>query len=178
MKNPAFLLAAVACALVVLASSGCVDIYGAKGVFSRTGTEGKTAMKDRTKVQIQHNFETTLTNLVGSTTFMPPAKSFRVKPGAEWLKIWMQLTLIPIPSQLPIPPNLIPQRYLHVKVVMADGTTWLDARYTISTLESVNASGPIDGPWSVSVDAVGVGLPQQAGYQDSLQVLITVREPA
>ena len=176
MRNTRVLLAGLACLLMVLSASGCVDIYGARGVFSRTGTENTTAMKDRTKVQIQHYFET---NSIGSLTYAPAAKTFHVKPGAEWLRILIHLTLIPIPSQLQNLPGLvIPPRYLHVKVVMADGTTWIDARYTNSTSESVNASGPIDGPWSVSVDAVGVGLPQQTGYQDNFQVLITVREPA
>ena len=164
--------AGLACLLLVLSVSGCVDIFGAKDVFSRKGAAAKTVFKDKNKVNFEHLFETKLTNpeswsYSGST-------SFKVRMGSPWLVFLLELTLIPIPAQ--IPSNLVPERFLHVKVIMADGAVWIDARYTNSTRETITAVNPIDGPWSVSIEAVGVGLSQR-GYQDSVHVMVTAREP-
>lgn len=163
--------AGLACLLMVLSSSGCVDIYGSKDLFSRRGPAAKPVFKTSTKIAIAYEFET---NLAEPSTFTYSyMKAFKVKNGAAWLKVRLSLVLIPIPSV--IPGNLVPERYLQIRVVMADGSVWVDARYTNSTLEEVAALNPLDGPWSVTVGAVGVGVKRLG--QDSLQVLITGYEP-
>ncbi len=166
------LAAVAACLLVAVSLSGCVDIYGSKGLFGRKGPVARPVFKTITKVDAQHSFETKPTDPASlNFDFQKP---FKVRNGAGWLKVKISLVLLPIPAQ--VPGNLVPGRYLSVKVVMADGSVWVDARYTNSTLEEISAQNPLDGPWSVAIKAVGVGL-AQAGYQDSLLVLITAFEP-
>jgi len=171
MRGGRVIWAGLACLLMVLSSSGCVDIYGSKDLFSRRGPAAKPVFKTSTKIAIAYEFET---NLAEPSTFTYSyMKAFKVKNGAAWLKVRLSLVLIPIPSV--IPGNLVPERYLQIRVVMADGSVWVDARYTNSTLEEVAALNPLDGPWSVTVGAVGVGVKRLG--QDSLQVLITGYEP-
>jgi len=173
MSKRMALWAGLACLLMVLSVSGCVDIYGSKDLFGRRGPAGKPVFKTVTKADAQHSFETKLTD--PASLNYNYVKSFKVKNGAEWLKVRMSLVLVAIPFSFP--GIVIPERYIHVKVVMADGSIWVDARYTNSTQEEITALNPIDGPWSVTVDAVGVGKQQIAGYQDSVRVLITGFEP-
>ena len=172
MRGRRVIWAGLACLLMVLSVSGCVDIYGSKDLFSRRGPATKPVFKTVTKAEAQHSFETNPTNPVSfSYNFVKP---FKVKNGAAWLKVKIFLVIVLIPVD--IPGFVLPERYLRVKVVMADGSIWVDARYTNSTQEDVTAMNPLDGPWSITVDAVGVGL-AQFGYQDSLSVMITGREP-
>lgn len=173
MRGKRALWAGLACLLMVLSASGCVDIYGSKDLFSRRGAAARPVFKTVTKFDAQHAFQTVFTD-PGSLSYSFE-KSFKVKNGAGWLKVRLSLVLIPVPSQ--IPGDLVPERYLNVRVVMADGSVWVDARYTNSTQDEVTAQNPIDGPWSVAVNALGFGWPQVAGYQDSLRVLITGYEP-
>ena len=164
--------AVAACLLVALSVSGCVDIYGSKDLFGRKGPASKPVYKTVSKAEASHDFETNPTDPASlNFDFQKP---FKVRSGAEWLKIKVSLVLVPIPAQ--IPGNLVPERYMSVRVVMADGAVWVDARYTNSTLEEITAMSPLDGPWSVAIKAVGVGL-AQAGYQDSVLVLVTAFEP-
>ena len=172
MSKRMALWAGLACMLMVLSVSGCVDIYGSKDLFSRRGPAARPVFKTVTKAEARHSFETDPTNL-GSLSYNY-VKPFKVKNGAAWLKVRVSLVLIPIPSQ--IPGNLVPERYMHARVVMADGSVWVDVRYTNSTQDEVTAQNPIDGPWSVTVDATGVGL-AQASYHDSLSVMMTGYEP-
>jgi hypothetical protein len=172
MREPRALVAVAACILLAASVSGCIDIYGSKDLFSHRGPAAAPQYKTITKVDASHGFETKLTD-PGSFSYSY-AKSFKVKNGAEWLKVKITLVLVTIPSQ--IPGDLVPERYLRVRVVMADGASWVDDRYTNTTQAEVEAQNPLDGPWSVTVDAVGVGV-AQAGYQDSVRVLITAREP-
>ncbi len=160
MREYRALAAVAACLLVALSVSGCVDIYGSKDLFSRRGPAAKPVFKTVTKAEASHDFETDLTDPTSlSYSYVLP---FKVKNGAEWLKVKISLVLIPLPAQ--IPGDLVPERSLRVKVIMADGSIWVDARYTNSTQEEVTAQNPIDGPWSVTVDATGVGY-SKFGYR-------------
>jgi hypothetical protein len=172
MMDRRALAAAAACLLVALSVSGCVDIYGSKDLFGRKGAPAKPVYKTVSKADAAHSFETNPTD-PGSLSWSY-TKPFKVKNGAEWLRVRITLVLIPIPAQ--IPGNLVPERYMSVKVIMADGSIWVDARYTNSTQEEVTALNPLDGPWSVTLNAAGVGS-SRLGYQDSVQVLITGYEP-
>ena len=166
------LAAVAACLLLALSVSGCVDIYGSKDLFGRKGPASKPVYKTVSKAEASHDFETNPTDPASlSYNYVKP---FKVKNGAQWLKIRLSLVLVPIPAQ--VPGNLVPERYMSAKVVMADGSVWVDARYTNSTEEEVTALNPLDGPWSVTVNAAGVGS-SRLGYQDSVQVLITGYEP-
>ncbi|MBM4249357.1 MAG: hypothetical protein FJ149_07990 [Euryarchaeota archaeon] len=172
MRNLRALAAAAACLLLAVSMSGCVDIYGSKDLFSSRGAPAAPVYKTVTKADASHGFETKPTD-PGSFSYNF-VKSFKVKKEAEWLKVKITLVLVTLPSQ--IPGDLVPERYLRVRVVMADGASWVDDRYTNTTQAESEAQSPLDGPWTLTVDAVGVGL-AQAGYQDSVRVLITVREP-
>jgi hypothetical protein len=166
------LAAITACLLVALSVSGCVDIYGSKDLFSRRGPAARPVFKTVTKAEASHDFDTVPTD-PGSLSYSY-VKPFKVKNGAEWLKVKISLVLVTIPSG--IPGVVIPERSLRVRVIMADGSVWVDALYTNSTQEEVAAQNPLDGPWSATVSATGVGV-ARLGYQDSLQVLITAYEP-
>jgi len=172
MRDFRSLAAVAACLLVALSVSGCVDIYGSKDLFSRRGPAARPVFKTITKAEASHAFETDPTD--PASLNYNYVKPFKVKNGAEWLKVRISLVLVNIPFE--IPNVVIPERYVHVKVVMADGSVWVDSRYTSSTLEEVTAQNPIDGPWSVTVDSTGVGL-SRLSLQDSVRVLITGYEP-
>jgi len=172
MREYRALAAAMACLLVALSVSGCVDIYGSKDLFSRRGPAARPVLKTVTKADASQEFETDPTD--PASLKYNYVKPFKVKNGAEWLKVKISLVLVDIPFD--IPGIVLPERYVHVKVVMADGSVWVDSRYTVSTQEEITAQNPIDGPWSVTVDSTGVGL-ARLGYQDSVRVLITGYEP-
>lgn len=165
-------LACMSCIIIVLSSSGCLDVYGAKGLFGAKPPAGKPVYKDRNKGVIFHNFET---SVVDPTTWNYAATCrTNVKRDTEWFKVLIDVSILDIP--FPIPNVTIPERYVRVEVKMADGTTWVDARYIKTTQEIITAINPIDGPWSVYVTATGLGF-SSAGYQDSLKVMISMREP-
>jgi hypothetical protein len=175
MREYRAMAAVAACLLVALSVSGCVDIYGAKDTFSRRGPAARPVFKTVTKADASHEFETSPSNLASlSYSYI---KAFKVKNGAEWLKVKISLVLATLPSSIPgLPGIVIPERSMAVKVIMADGSIWVDGFYTNSTKDEVVAQNPLDGPWSVSVEATGVGV-AMFGYQDSLQLLITAYEP-
>lgn len=172
MRDWKALAAVAACLLVALSVSGCVDVYGSKDLFGRKGPPAKPVYKTVTKADASHDFETNPTD--PATLNYNYVKAFKVKNGAQWLRVRISMVLVNLPAD--IPGVIIPERYIRVKVVMADGSIWVEARYANSTQEEVTAQNPLDGPWSVTVDATGVGS-ARFGYQDSVRVLITGYEP-
>jgi len=162
----------LACLLLALSVSGCVDIYGARSVFGGKVPPAPLHFKTRNKANIYHAFETKDTNSISFTA----SCSTTVKKHAEWLEVYVKVTLAVIPVPLPDLPFTIPERYVRVQVKTADGSQWMDSRYVGSDQDNLTALNPIDGPWSITVEAVGVGFPALS-YQDSLRVMLTDREP-
>jgi hypothetical protein len=165
-------LACLSCIIIALSSSGCLDVYGAKSVFGAKPPAGKPVYKDRNKGIIFHDFETSIVDPT-SWNFIESCRT-SVKKDTEWLKVLIDISILDIP--IPIPNVTIPERYVRVEVTMADGSKWVDSRYIKTTQEIITAINPIDGPWSVTVTATGLGF-SSAGYQDSLKVMISTREP-
>ena len=66
----------------------------------------------------------------------------------------------------------------NIQVKGADGSTQWDNTYHESTAppETLTLMSPLDGPWSVHVDATGYGLPD-SGLMDSFKVIIPAQEP-
>jgi len=167
-------LACLACLTLVLSASGCLDIYGARDVFGKKPAPGKPVYKDRSKFSLAHNFETKITD-PSSWNYAATCRTM-VKKNTEWLKVVIQVTLMDLPANFSQLPYKIPERYVRVEVKMADGSQWVDSRYMATAQETVVATNPIDGPWSVYVEATGVGV-AQLGYQDNFKVFLSVREP-
>lgn len=171
MNRTKVLLACFACLLMVLTVSGCVDIYGARGVFGGKAPAQPLRYKVREKAELGHAFDT---NLTDPTTWSYTASaSALVKRHTQFLKVYIDLTIFTTP--IPIPNVTLPERYLRVMVKAWDGTVWVDARYVTTTREAFTASSPIDGLWSVSVQSVGIGFPRIV--QDQFKVMLTVKEP-
>jgi len=164
----------MACMVMVLSASGCVDIYGARGVFGGNAPAGPVVYRERLKAQVEHVFDTNIVdpgtwNFVGSEAGV-------VKKGTQSLSVYIEVTIFVIdPGILPI---TLPERYVHVQVSAADGSMWIDSRYVDSTNppETITAMSPMDGPWAVHVDAVGGGI-QSLGFADSFKVMMSVSEP-
>ena len=169
------LLAAAACALMVMSTSGCVDIYGARGIFGGKEPPAPVVYKERLKAQVSHEFDTDPVD-PGSWTFSG-SDTATVKKGTQWLTISIQVTMIDIGSlniTLPFPTF---ERYVHVQVRGADGSIQHDNTYYVSTPpETLTLMSPIDGPWSIHADATGYGR-AALGVADSFKVMMSVREP-
>ncbi len=168
--------AALLCASVLLATSGCVDIYGLREILGKEPQSPKPVYRERNKVLIQHAFDTRPFD-PGTWSHSASQQAF-IKRGTEWLTVYIDLTIIDF-NILPVDlPNITDyfQRYLRVEVIKSDGTSWLDLSYCATTHENITAMGPMDGPWSVRVDAAGLGN-ATIGLQDNFKVMLTAREP-
>ncbi|MGQ9581951.1 MAG: hypothetical protein ACUVV6_00355 [Thermoplasmatota archaeon] len=170
------LTAALLCASLLLATSGCVDIYGLREVLGKKTPASQPVYRERNKVLITHAFDTSLLD-PGSWSYAASQQAF-IKRGTEWLVVYIDLTIIDLdilPFELPNITDYF-QRYLRVEVIESDGTSWLDLSYSATAHENVTAMGPMDGPWSVRVEAAGLGN-ATLGLQDNFKVMLTVREP-
>jgi len=166
------MVACLVCMVMVLSVSGCVDIYGARGVFGGKTPPEPVVYRERLKTQVEHVFDTEpldpgTWNFVGSGAGV-------VKKRTRSLSVYIEVTILIIP--IPIPNFNIPERYLRVQVSAADGSMWIDSRYVNTAQETITAMNPIDGPWAVHVDAVGVGK-ETLGLADSFKVMMSVNEP-
>jgi len=172
MNQTKVLLACFACLLMVITVSGCVDIYGARGVFGGKAPAQPLRYKVREKAELAHVFDTAPTDPF--TWSYAASASVLVKKHTQHLTIYVDLTLFTIPyiPGLNIP---LPERYLRVMVKAYDGTMWVDNRYVTTTHENITASSPIDGLWSISVQSTGFGVP--ALWQDQFKVMLSVKEP-
>jgi hypothetical protein len=160
--------------VMVLSTSGCVDIYGARGVFGGKTPPGPVVYREKLKAQVEHVFDTNIAD-PGTWNFAG-SDSAVVKKGTRSLSINIDITIFTIPFD--IPGYTLPERYVHVQVSGADGSMWIDARYVNSTTapETITALNPLDGPWAVHVDAAGIGR-QTAGLADTFKVMMSVNEP-
>jgi len=166
------MLAAAACAMLVLSTSGCVDIYGARGIFGGKLPPKPVVYKERLKAQVGHEFKTNAMD-PGSWTFSG-SDSATIKKGTQWLAIFIQVTIKTTGVDLGIP---LFDRYVHVQVRGADGSMQWDSTYYNSiSPETITLQSPLDGPWSIHVDATGYGAPD-FGWADSFMVMMSVREP-
>jgi len=166
---------------MVLSVSGCVDIYGARGVLGGKEPPAPIVYRERLKAQLTRTFDTNVSD-PGSWNYAA-SDSAVVKKGTEWLTILVQVTILEygiidnISKLLCITlPNI--DRYVHVQVKGADGSLQWDKIYknSVAPPESITLQSPLDGPWSLHVDAVGFGAPKYGA--DSFNVMMTVSEPS
>jgi hypothetical protein len=164
----------------MLSVSGCVDIYGARGILGGKAPTAPAGYHERLKAQVSHMFDSNGTD-PGSWTFSG-SDSGVVKKGTRWLSIYIQVTILEygvvdgISKLLGITlPRIDP--YVHVQVRGADGSMQWDKTYNSSTQppETITLLSPLDGLWSIHVDAVGFGFPKYAS--DSFKVMMSVNEP-
>ena len=174
------MVACVACMSMVLSVSGCIDIYGARGIFGGKQPPAPVVYRERLKADVSHDFDTNPVD-PGSWTFSG-SDSGVVKKGTRWLSLLVQVTMVDLAILESISKLLnisIPifERYVHVQVKGADGSAQWDTTYYNSTNppDSITLMTPLDGPWSIHVDAVGYGFPKYAA--DSFKVMMSVNEP-
>jgi hypothetical protein len=164
--------ACLACTVLMLSVSGCVDIYGARGIFGGKAPPAPVVYRERLKAEVSHDFETKVVD-PGSWTFSG-SDSAVVKKGTRWLSILIEITMLDT-GAMPIDIPLL-KRYVHVQVSGADGSMQWDSTNYITTHDSATLQSPLDGPWSIHVDAVGYGIPDY-GIADSFKVMMSVSEP-
>ncbi|MEM4729904.1 MAG: hypothetical protein QXH42_09140 [Thermoplasmata archaeon] len=167
---------AIICTAALVAASGCVDIYGARELFGGKKPSPRPSYRERCKVLIAHAFNYKFADPT-SWVYVASQQAF-VKRDTEWLKVYIDVTIVDF-NLLPIDISDITgyfQRYLRVEVITSDGTSWLDQTYYATAHENITAMGPIDGPWTVRVEAGGLGN-ATLGLQDNFKVMLTVREP-
>ena len=170
-------MGALVCAAALLATSGCVDIYGARELFGGKAPAPKPVHRERNKVLISHAFD--FKPLDPTSWSFAASQQALIKRGTEWMTVYMDLTIVDLnllPFELPNITNYF-KRYLRVEVICSDGTSWIDQSYYATAHENITAMGPLDGPWTVRVEAAGLGN-ATLGLQDNFKVMMTVREPA
>jgi len=157
---------------MVLSVSGCIDIYGARGIFGGKQPPAPVVYRERLKADVRHDFETKVLD-PGSWTFSG-SDSGMVKKGTQWLGILIEVTMIDTGLfNISLP---LLDRYVHVQVSGADGSMQWDSTYFNTSHDGGTFKSPLDGPWAIHVDAVGYGLPEY-GIADSFKVMMSVNEP-
>jgi len=173
MMRAKMLGACLACLLMVLSASGCVDIFGAKGIFGGKEPSAPVVYRERLKAQVNHIFNTKLLD-PGSWTFSG-SDSAVLKKGTQWLSVLIEVTMLDFNIFCISLPLL--QRYVHVQISAADGSMQWDTTYfNTTTHDGATLMSPIDGLWAVHVDAVGYGN-ETLGLADSFKVMMSVSEP-
>lgn len=160
--------------LLLISSSGCINIYWIKDLFGVK--EKKPVMVEKRVASLNHSFELAEILLEDSCTF-------EIKNGTEWLDFDIDIVMIPLnitlPPGLPIPPWIIEniskiKRHVNITIILPDATVFWQNEYNVSQSERFRIDNPIEGRWRVEVVASGVGY--EGVYQDSYSIIVRVRE--
>lgn len=168
-KNRIWLMVS-AIAIITIIFSGCIDVYYFSERFAEKGGKKEVAMKEVDKLNINHVFNT---NANPDTWSYAKSEIVEIKVGTEYLQVSIEVVIQAIPADIPEIPE--PQRYFHIRILMADGTVWYDYQYNQTTKDSFTIYSPMHGPWRFEIDAVGIGS-DIIGIHDQFSVRAVAKE--
>ena len=163
-----------ACILIVALSAGCINAQWAKDILSPD--EAETTYEMTEKVVQKHYFNTVVNDpnsvvaYVTNTTMVPE--------GTLFMHVRIDVSLQPLPSQLPIPipipTNL--QRYVRINITMPDGTAWYERTFNVTGNDTIEIQSPMSGEWIFTASAMGYGS-DLISYHDGFKLIATANEP-
>lgn len=151
--------------------SGCVHIELGKDVLGEREVE--TVFKEQEKAVMKHYFQTEIFNPESYTYYGHNATE--VPPETKWLKVYIKITLEPLPADLPftLPEDI--RRFVHLTVQRGDGTEWLNIEWTETNEETMTINTPLPGTWSFTIDAAGYG-DDAVSYHDGFSIIVKTLE--
>lgn len=158
--------------ILITAFSGCIDIELAKKLFYHK-EEKKVSYKDVTKAKISHVFKYLypIENL-----YYTNQTSILIKNDTKWLRVDFSIRMEKIPENLSQYFPNIPERYVNITFKFPNGTIWWQEKYNYTITDSKKISEPIAGNWSISVEAIGIGIGFVQVYNDELSIEVVARE--
>ena len=159
--------------LILLSSlSGCVHVELGKDVLGER--RGELVLAEQEKAVMKHYFQTEIFNPESYTYYGHNATD--VPLDTKWLKVYIKITLEPLPADLPISLPEDIRRFVHLTVQRADGTEWLNIEWTETTEDTITINTPLPGTWSFTIDAAGYG-DDLVSYHDGFKIIVKTLEP-